>query len=315
METLMKAEAKEKLNGIGKQYITPFLWFDYQAEEAVNFYISVFKNSGINIVTRYGESGAAATGKKKDSVMTVAFQIEGQDFVALNGGPVFGITPVISFFVNCDSIQEMDTLWAKLSEGGKVMMELDKYPFSEKYGWVEDKFGVSWQLIIPGRAQKIEPCFMFSGDQHLKAEEAIHFYTSVFENSNILQLERYTADIGPEGAVVHSKFTLNGQEFTAMDSHEQLPYNFNPAISMVVNCKTQAEIDYYWDKLSEGGNENAQQCGWLQDKFGVSWQIVFEGWDEMLRVSDSVKSDKMMQAVFQMKKIDMKIVMDIFEQP
>ena len=116
-------------------------------------------------------------------------------------------------------------------------MELDKYPFSEKYGWIQDKFGVSWQLILPGRTQKIAPCFMFSGDQHKKAEEAINFYISVFKNSAIIQLERYEKDQGPEGAVVHAKFTLEGQEFIAMDSHMELPHNFNPAISMVVNCK------------------------------------------------------------------------------
>jgi len=145
---------------------------------------------------------------------------------------------------------------------------------------------------------------MYTGEQHKKAEEAIRFYTSVFENSDVLQLERYKAGEGPEGAVVHAKFTLNGQEFVAMDSHTPLPYNFNPALSLVVNCETQEEVDYYWDKLSEGGFEGAQQCGWLQDKYGLSWQVVPAALGKLLSDPDPVKSGRVMQAMLQMKKID-----------
>ena len=238
------------------------------------------------------------------------FQIEGQDFVAINGGPVFQINPTISFFVNCETIQEIDRLWGKLSENGMVMMELDSYPFAEKYGWIQDRYGVSWQLILPEREQKITPCFMFSGDQHKKAEEAINFYTSIFSDSKIIQLERYGKEVGPEGAVVHCKFTLNGQEFIAMDSHENMGMNFNPAISMVVNCETQDEIDFYWDKLAEGGFEGAQQCGWLQDKFSVSWQIVPIVLGELLSHPD--KGGNVMQAMLQMKKLDLNLLMQVY---
>lgn len=246
--------------------------------------------------------------------MTVSFQIEGREFVAINGGPVFQITPTISFFVNCDTRQEIDTLWKNLSDGGIVMMELDKYPFSERYGWIQDKFGVSWQLIMPGRSPKIEPCLMFTGAQHKKAEEAIRFYLSIFQNSSLIQLERYTAEQGPEGAVVHSKFELEGLEFIAMDSHMELPYNFNPAISLVVNCDSQVEIDYYWKKLSEGGDEMAQQCGWLQDKYGLSWQVIFSDWENIMKDADPEKSERAMHAVLQMKKIDINTVMKAIEQ-
>ena len=245
--------------------------------------------------------------------MTAAFQIEGQDFVAINGGPVFKITPVISFFVSCETSQEIDVLWQRLSEDGTVMMELDRYPFSEKYGWVQDKFGVSWQLILPGRKQKIAPCFMFAGDQHRKAEEAIRFYISVFRNSGIIQLERYKAGEGPEGAVVHAKFTLDSLEFIAMDSHMEQPMNFSPAISMVVNCETQEEVDYYWEKLSDGGYEEAQQCGWLQDKYGVSWQIVPSALSELLSDPDPAKSGRVMRAMLQMKKIDINALQKAYD--
>jgi predicted 3-demethylubiquinone-9 3-methyltransferase (glyoxalase superfamily) len=311
METqvLRKTDVNKKRGTTQK--ITPFLWFDNQAEDVAHFYTSIFGNSKINFVTHYGAAAERAVGVKKGSIMTVAFQIEGQEFVALNGGPVFNITPTISFFVHCNSIQEIDALWVKLSEGGTVMMKLDRYPFSEKYGWIQDKFGVSWQLILPGRKQKIAPCLMFAGNQHKKAEEAINFYISVFPNSKIIQLERYKADQGPEGAIIHSRFTLDGQEFIAMDSHQELSYNFNPAVSMVVDCETQEDIDYYWEKLSEGGDEMAQQCGWLKDKYGVSWQIVPTGWSDIML--DPEKSEKAMEAVFQMKKIDIKTVQRAME--
>lgn len=308
METQTKIEPDRMKKGTKIQKITPFLWFDNQAEEAVNFYITAFRNSEIKTITRYGSDGARASGMPENSVMTMAFQIEGQDFVAINGGPIFQISPTISFFVNCENVQEIDSLWERLSNGGTVMMELDKYPFAEKYGWIQDKYGVSWQLILPEREQKITTCFMFSGDQHKKAEEAINFYTSIFSDSKIIQLERYGKEVGPEGAVVHCKFTLNGQEFIAMDSHENMGMNFNPAISMVVNCETQDEIDFYWEKLTDGGFEGAQQCGWLQDKFGVSWQIVPTVLGELLSHSD--KGGNVMQAMLQMKKLDIKMLQD-----
>jgi predicted 3-demethylubiquinone-9 3-methyltransferase (glyoxalase superfamily) len=160
--------------------------------------------------------------------------------------------------------------------------------------------------------QKITPCLMFSGDQHTKAEEAINFYTSIFRNSGIIQLERYKAGEGPEGAIVHAKFKLSGQEFVAMDSHMEMPVNFNPAISLVVKCDTQDEIDHYWEKLSAGGDERAQQGGWIQDRYGVSWQIVPAALGEMMSDPDPAKPGRVMQAILRMKKIDLNAVKHAF---
>jgi len=119
------------------QKITPFLWFDNQAEEAVKFYTSIFKKSKIKNVTRYGEEGAKAARRPKGSVMTIVFELEGQEFVALNGGPVFTFSPAISFVVNCKTQKEVDELWEKLSKGGE----------KGQCGWLEDKYGVSWQIV------------------------------------------------------------------------------------------------------------------------------------------------------------------------
>ena len=121
------------------QKITPFLWFDNQAEEAVNFYISIFWNSKIVSVTRYDEAGAAVSGRPKGAVMTIAFKLHGQEFVALNGGPVFKFTEAVSFVVNCETQEEIDDLWQNLSEGG------DKD--AQQCGWLKDKFGLSWQIV------------------------------------------------------------------------------------------------------------------------------------------------------------------------
>jgi predicted 3-demethylubiquinone-9 3-methyltransferase (glyoxalase superfamily) len=119
------------------QKITPFLWFDDRAEEAANFYTSIFKNSKIGKVAHYGEAGAKASGRPKGTVMTVVFQIEGREFVALNGGPHFTFSPAISFVVNCQTQEEVDELWEKLSDGGQ----------ENRCGWLQDKFGVSWQIV------------------------------------------------------------------------------------------------------------------------------------------------------------------------
>lgn len=192
-------------------------------------------------------------------------------------------------------------------------MELDKYPFSEKFGWVEDKFGISWQLMLAGQTQKITPFLMFVGEQQGKAEEALNFYTSLFKDSGLNRIERYGPG-GPEveGTVVHAAFSLNGQEFMAMDSSGEHHFTFTPAISFFVNCQTQAEVDTLWEKLTDGGEE--QPCGWLKDKYGVSWQIIPSILSELLSDPDPAKSQNVMKAMFQMKKIDIKALKQAYEQ-
>jgi len=178
------------------QKIIPFLWFDGKAEEAVNFYTKIFKASKILKISRYGKSTAEVSGKPEGSIMSISFKLEGQEFSALNGGSEFSFTPAISFFVNCKTERELDKLWENLSERGKVLMKLGKYPFSEKYGWLNDKYGVSWQLILGEGKQKITPSLMFVGDQFGNAEEAIEFYTSRFKDARIIDINYYGPDDG-----------------------------------------------------------------------------------------------------------------------
>ncbi len=155
--------------------------------------------------------------------------------------------------------------------------------------------------------QKITPCLWFDA----QAEEAAKFYTSIFKNSKIVSMTRY-GEAGhdvhdrPAGTVMTVAFELDGQAFTALNGGPV--FTFNEAISFQVSCETQEELDYYWEKLSEGGDEQAQQCGWLKDKYGVSWQVIPTVLLEMLNDSDAEKSQRVMKAMLQMKKIDIEKV-------
>lgn len=292
------------------QKISPMLWFDNQAEEAANFYTSAFPNSQIGRIARYGKEGFKIHGQKEGTVMTIEFELDGQRFTALNGGPHFKINPSISFFVTYESESQVDAIWKHLSESGMVLMPLDKYDWSKKYGWIEDRFGVSWQIALGSKSnvggQSIVPFLMFVKEHYGRAEEAMNFYASVFKNSKVTGVLRYGAKELPEkeGTVKHAQFTLGSQTFMAMDSGLEHPYTFNEAISLVVDCDTQEEIDYYWEKLSEGGDPKAQMCGWLKDKYGVSWQVVPTILGEMLQDPNTVKTERVTKAYLGMKKFN-----------
>jgi predicted 3-demethylubiquinone-9 3-methyltransferase (glyoxalase superfamily) len=270
-----------------KNPIYPCLWFDGNAKVAADFYCSVFKNSKVTV----------------DTPMIVNFQINGKKFMGLNGGPIYKLNPSISIFVNCESIPETNTVWSKLIDGGKALMPIDKYPWSERYGWLQDKFGLTWQISIvneEGNKQKITPSLLFTGNQFGRAEEAINFYTSIFSNSSTDTLLHYLTEDANAGKVMYAEFKLNQYDLIAMDGPGAHEYTFNEAVSFVVDCETQKEIDYYWSKLTEGGQES--QCGWLKDKFGVSWQIVPTILGKLM--TDPTKSQHVMAAFMKMKKFD-----------
>ncbi len=295
------------------QKITPNLWFDKNAEEAAQFYTSVFKNGKILTTARFPDAGHEIHGMEPGSVMTVDFEIEGYRMTALNGGPVFSFTPAISFMVNCPSIEEVNELWEKLFEGGSALMPLDQYPFSERYGWVKDRYGLTWQIIYTQGIEKrsIVPSLLFVGEKAGKAKEAIELYTSIFEDSKIGTLVEYGKEqvSEPESNIMYGEFYLAGQSFSAMDSSmKEHQFTFNEAVSLVVNCKNQEEIDYYWGKLSHV--PESEMCGWLKDMFGVSWQIVPIGMDEIMTGPDLEKRERAMGAMMKMKKLDMQALVE-----
>ncbi|MEP7323866.1 MAG: VOC family protein [Saprospiraceae bacterium] len=268
--------------------IYPCLWFDNQAKEAADFYCSAFPDAKIT----------------SENPMVVIFEIEGKKFMGLNGGPIFKINPSISMMVTCSTDEEIQGIWDALSKGGSALMGLDKYPWSERYGWIKDKYGMTWQLMkgdLPIGAPKIKPSFLFANKQYGRAEEAIKFYTSVFPDSAIQDLQLYLpGENQAEGKLKFGDFRLNQNLFSAMDGPGDHQFTFNEALSFVVNCDTQEEIDYYWNKLTEGGEES--MCGWLKDKFGVSWQIVPVILGKLM--GDPVKGPRVIKAFMKMKKFD-----------
>ena len=280
--------------------LTPHLWFDQEAVEAAEFYVSTFPDSRVANVTVLHDtpSGDAAT---------VSFELCGQPFMAISAGPLFTFNPSVSFAVACATVQEVDALWGRLAEGGTALMELGAYPFSERYGWVEDRYGLSWQVMYDAEGQagqRITPTLMFTGDVAGKAEEAIAVYVSVLPDSEIGDIVRYGDDEEPdrEGTVKYAGFTLDGQSFAAMDSARVHDAGFNEAISIMVSCEDQDEIDRYWDALS--AVPEAEQCGWLKDRYGLSWQIVPSVMGEMLTSGTEEQIRRVTKAFLPMKKFD-----------
>jgi predicted 3-demethylubiquinone-9 3-methyltransferase (glyoxalase superfamily) len=284
------------------QKITPHLWFDKEAKEAAEFYTSVFKDSSSI------KSSTTLHNTPSGSVDVVTIELWGQEFTLISAGPLFKFNPSISFQVALKSKEEVDALWTKLKEGGSVLMELGTYPFSERFGWAQDRYGLSWQVMLKREGeikQPITPMLMFVGNVCGKAEEAIRFYASVFHNSAVGPIDRYSNGEAPdkEGTVKQAAFTLEGRQFAAMDSAHAHQFNFNEAVSLIVHCETQEEIDYYWGKLS--AVPAAEQCGWLKDRYGVSWQITPTMMEKMFQENNPQKLAHVTEAFLKMKKFDL----------
>jgi predicted 3-demethylubiquinone-9 3-methyltransferase (glyoxalase superfamily) len=289
------------------QKIVPHLWFDTQAKEAAEFYCVVFPDSKI-------VSSAVLHDTPSGDCDMLTFNLSGQDFMAISAGPYFVINPSISFVLNFDPSKDkqagehLKTLWDKLIDGGTALMPLQEYPFSKQYGWVRDRYGVTWQLILTDPAGEprpfITPSLLFAGDNTNKAEEATEFYVNVFKNAKQGTVARYQEDTGPakKGSLMYIDFILENQWFAAMDSGVEQPYTFNEATSLLINCDTQEEIDYYWERLT--AVPEAEQCGWLKDKYGVSWQVSPAVLSKMLREGTPEQIARVTQAFLKMKKFD-----------
>lgn len=285
--------------------IVPCIWFDDQAEQAADFYLRTFADGRVTARSHYPQTGENPSGKPPGSVLTVELELGGQRFTLLNGGPTFVVNPSISFFVRVETPADAERVFASLADGGRVLMALDRYPWSERYGWVADRFGVSWQVIAGQRqsgGQTFVPCLMFAGAQHGRAEEAMRTYARIFPRGKVEVIARYEPGEGPEDTVKHGRVLLGEQELIAMDSHVSHDTTFNEALSLQVMCDDQSEVDRYWDALGEDGEHGP--CGWLKDRFGVSWQVVPKGMTEWICSKDSAARDRAFAAVMNMKKLD-----------
>ncbi|WP_178021729.1 VOC family protein [uncultured Paenibacillus sp.] len=296
--------------------IAVHLWFDKEAKEAAEFYCSVFPDSRITGVTTINDTPSG------DSEM-VSFTVWGFPFMAISAGPYFKMNPSISCIVNFDPSRDpnarkmLDEAWDKLSDGGGALMPLDRYPFSERYGWIQDKYGFTWQLMLTNPDGEprpaIVPSLMFIGDNCGKAEEARELYLSVFRNAKSGALVKYGPGQEPdrEGTVMFTDFMLENTWLAAMDSAHAHGFSFNEAISLLVNCETQEEIDHYWGHLS--ADPEAEQCGWLKDRYGVSWQISPTILDEMMTRGTPEQRHRVTQAFLKMKKFNLSELQQAFD--
>ena len=268
--------------------IYPCVTLKGKVVEAADFYIKAFGDGKI----------------LQTSPFVIQIELGGQKFMLLNDGPTSKPNASISFMVIIESDEEVEKYWNSLVEGGEVLMPLDAYDWSPKYGWVQDKYGVSWQLYQGDNKaglQKFSPTLMFTGDKAGRAAEAVHFYTSVFPQSSITGIMNYSEGEGDKADFVkHAQFTVNDYVLMAMDSSGEHGFTFNDAISIVVECDTQAEIDSYWNQLTtNGGYEVA--CGWLTDKFGISWQIIPKVLSRLM--TDPERGQRVITAMMKMKKL------------
>ncbi len=236
--------------------------------------------------------------------MVVTAELHGVKFMGLNGGPQFTPNSSVSFMVIAENEEEVNRYWKALSVEGIVLMDLDTYPWSPKYGWVKDKFGIDWQIYQGDPAgtggQYIVPTLMFGHTQQGQAAPAIDFYLKLFKNSESQGLMRYTEGWADQ-QVMHAQFKLENLVMAAMDSGVPQPITFNEGVSFVIECDDQAEIDHYWDNITERGVES--MCGWCQDEFGVWWQVIPESLGTL--INDPERGQYVASELMKMKKIDL----------
>ncbi|MBG9978588.1 VOC family protein [Ruoffia tabacinasalis] len=276
------------------------LWFDKEAEEAVNFYTSIFENSRIIRRETFKDTPIG-------DCESIDFELENLSFEAFNGGERADFNSSISIMVSMATDKEVDALYAKLSVGGVDLMPLDSYPFSERYAWVQDKYGVTWQIMVDENSavkQKLKLNLLFSGESCGKAEAALNYYHEVFNQSEIEAISHYSEGEAEDSRakVNYSELSINGQKLTLMDHGLGGDFNFNEAYSLMILCGSQAEIDYYWDKLSH--DPDFEQCGWLKDQFGVHWQIMPVRLYELMKNGSEEEQKRVTQAMLNMKKLD-----------
>lgn len=275
--------------------IFPCLWYDGDAKESAEFYCKIFD----------GKITA-------DTPVVLNVELFGQKLMLLNGGPHFEKNASVSCMVMCETEDEVQKYWNQFEDGGIVLMALDSYPWSKKYGWIRDKFGVTWQLYLGEKksVQRIIPTLMFIHQNNGKAMEAMELYTEIFPNSKIESVLKYGEGVNGEnhevpGNVQHAHFEIDGYSLFCMDNSYDHKFDFNEGISMVIMTNNQEETNHLWSSLTaDGGRES--MCGWLKDKFGMSWQIVPKRLIELMGDSDQQKAQNVVQAMMKMQKIVIK---------
>ena len=295
------------------QGITPHLWYDTEAVEAARLYCETFPDSRVT-------GTAMLPGTPSGDAGMVTFELFGQPFMAISAGPHFRFTPAVSFMVTCETADEVDRYWNRLSPGGSVLMELGSYPFSERYGWTTDRYGLSWQISLAADgdvgevgSQRVTPSLLFVGDVCGQAGEAIGLYTSVFDDAGIYAAAPYGPDAAPNAPddLMHARFRLAGQQFVAMDSALGHDFGFNEAVSFLVECEDQEELDRYTEALS--AVPEAEQCGWLKDRYGLFWQVHPVEMSRMMLEGSAEQIARVTEAFLAMKRLDLAALRRAYE--
>jgi predicted 3-demethylubiquinone-9 3-methyltransferase (glyoxalase superfamily) len=271
------------------------LWFDHEALEASKFYVGLFDDAEISNVYTLKDTPSG-------DVEMIDFRLANLNFTAISAGPYFKFNGSVSLMVACETPEEVDHFYEALTQFGKVRMPLDAYPFSARYAWVEDRYGLNWQLILTeAPVHKVRPNFLFVTGE---AEAALAHYESIFDGASIGFVNRYQPGeaVDPKAKINYSELNLLDQQLVLMDHGYGGEEGFNEAFSLMVLCENQVEVDTYWNALSHV--PEAEQCGWLQDAFGVSWQIVPIGLDALMRQGTEAEIERATKAVLSMKKLD-----------
>ncbi len=254
--------------------IFPTLWFDDNAKQAFEYYAHVFPN--VKII--------------EENPVVISALFSDSQIVGLNGGPLFKPNASISFLYIFQEKEQIDQIWQNLINESSVLMPLDQYPWSPYYGWLVDKFGFSWQFYLENpvdiNQQKLVPSLMFSGEQQGKCEKALNFYRSIFTDFKSFGVLKYSEGEF-EGQIQHSQFSIKNRIFMALDSAVKRDFSFNEAVSIVIECDDQIEIDYFWNAFTQKGKEN--RCGWCKDQFGISWQVVPKDLGKILKTHPNAR--------------------------
>ncbi len=303
------------------QRIVPCISFNDQAEQAVRFYTSLFEDSQIEQVLRYTHVGQEIHQHHSGSVMSIGFKIADYRMLAVNGGPKIKLNPSISLAVTLNSTNEINDLWHRLIDGGRTLMPLNRYPFNERYGWLTDKFGLSWQISLdppdPVTHQIIAPSLLFSGHLHGSAETALKDLVKLFPNSRIATTDHYenkprSYEYTAPGTLIERKAYLDNECIKAINTPLNHNFTFNEAFSLQILCNNQTDIAHYWHALT--ADPTAEHAGWLKDRHGISWQVVPRILSELLADPDLKKNRAVLQQVLSMKKLDIAPIIEAYER-
>lgn len=293
--------------------IAPCLWLRDAAEDAASFYLDTIGAGRVIARTRFPQGADNPVGRPRGSLMSVEIEVLGQRLTVLNGGPQFVLNPSISLFIQVATAAEAERLFGALSAAGETLMPLGEYPWSPCFGWANDRFGVSWQVMATDAAPvpSIAPFLLFCNVRFGYAAPALDWFCRIFPNSRIDGVERFgVGELGGPG-VKRGSCRLAGQRLLAMDSALDHRFTFNEALSLQVLCDDQAEVDRYWRELSVGGEPG--RCGWLTDRFGISWQVVPARWISWLGSgADAAAHERVFDAMQDMTKIEVAVLEEAF---